>query len=38
MALLIANLAFSRSLIDSTSLGIFLASVASAVTGLALLM
>jgi NhaA family Na+:H+ antiporter len=38
MALFIANLAFSKSLIDSAKLGIFLASVASAVTGLALLM
>jgi len=37
MALFIANLAFSESLIDSAKLGIFLASVASAVAGLALL-
>ncbi len=37
MALFIANLAFSKSLIDSAKLGIFLASVASAVAGLALL-
>lgn len=38
MALFIANLAFSPSLIDSAKLGIFLASVISAVAGLALLM
>jgi NhaA family Na+:H+ antiporter len=38
MALFIANLAFSKSLIDSAKLGIFLASVFSAVAGLALLM
>lgn len=38
MALFIANLAFSPSLIDSAKLGIFLASVFSAVAGLALLM
>jgi len=38
MALFIANLAFSKSLIDSAKLGIFLASVVSAVAGLALLM
>jgi NhaA family Na+:H+ antiporter len=38
MALFIANLAFSRSLIDSAKLGILLASVFSAVAGLALLM
>lgn len=37
MALFVANLAFSSSLIDSAKLGIFLASVASAVAGLALL-
>ena len=37
MALFIANLAFSKSLIDSAKLGIFLASVVSAVAGLALL-
>ena len=37
MALFIANLAFSESLIDSAKLGIFLASVFSAVAGLALL-
>lgn len=37
MALFIANLAFSQSLIDSAKLGIFLASVFSAVAGLALL-
>ena len=37
MALFIANLAFSQSLIDSAKLGIFLASVVSAVAGLALL-
>jgi Na+/H+ antiporter NhaA len=37
MALFIANLAFSPSLIDSAKLGIFLASVFSAVAGLALL-
>jgi NhaA family Na+:H+ antiporter len=38
MALFIANLAFDKSLIDSAKLGIFLASVFSAVAGLALLM
>lgn len=38
MALFIANMAFSESLIDSAKLGIFIASVFSAVTGLALLM
>jgi NhaA family Na+:H+ antiporter len=38
MALFIANLAFSQSLIDSAKLGIFLASVVSAAAGLALLM
>lgn len=37
MALFIANLAFSKSLIDSAKLGIFLASVFSALAGLALL-
>ena len=37
MALFIANLAFSKSLIDSAKLGIFLASVVSALAGLALL-
>ena len=37
MSLFIANLAFSQSLIDSAKLGIFLASVVSAVMGLALL-
>jgi NhaA family Na+:H+ antiporter len=38
MALFIANLAFDKRLIDSAKLGIFLASVVSAVAGLALLM
>ncbi|WP_105199871.1 Na+/H+ antiporter NhaA [Pseudoalteromonas sp. T1lg10] len=38
MALFIANIAFDKSLIDSAKLGIFLASVFSAVAGLALLM
>ena len=38
MALFISNLAFSKNLIDSAKLGIFLASVVSAVAGLALLM
>jgi NhaA family Na+:H+ antiporter len=38
MALFIANLAFNQSLIDSAKLGIFLASVFSAVAGVALLM
>jgi NhaA family Na+:H+ antiporter len=38
MALFIANLAFSKSLIDGAKLGIFLASVFSAGAGLALLM
>jgi NhaA family Na+:H+ antiporter len=37
MALFIANLAFSESLIDSAKLGIFLASIVCAVAGLALL-
>jgi len=37
MALFIANIAFDKSLIDSAKLGIFLASVFSAVAGLALL-
>ena len=37
MALFIANIAFSESLIDSAKLGIFLASIFSAVAGLALL-
>lgn len=37
MALFIANLAFDKSLIDNAKLGIFLASVFSAVAGLALL-
>ncbi len=37
MALFIANLAFDTSLIDSAKLGIFLASVASALAGLGLL-
>ncbi len=37
MALFIANLGFDESLIDSAKLGIFLASVVSAVAGLALL-
>jgi Na+:H+ antiporter, NhaA family len=38
MALFIANLALSKSLIDSAKLGIFSASVVAAVAGLALLM
>ena len=38
MALFIANLAFDKSLIDSAKLGILVASVFSAVAGLALLM
>ncbi|WP_394147056.1 Na+/H+ antiporter NhaA [Shewanella atlantica] len=38
MALFIANIAFDKSLIDSAKLGIFLASVFSAVAGLAILM
>ncbi|GJL71484.1 MAG: Na(+)/H(+) antiporter NhaA [Nitrosomonas sp.] len=38
MALFIANMAFGKSLIGSAKLGIFLASVFSAVAGLALLM
>jgi NhaA family Na+:H+ antiporter len=38
MALFIANLAFSKSLIDSAKVGILLASVFSAGAGLALLM
>ena len=37
MALFIANLAFGKTLIDSAKLGIFLASVFSALAGLALL-
>ena len=37
-ALFIANLAFSKSLIDSARLGILVASVVLAVTGLALLL
>jgi NhaA family Na+:H+ antiporter len=37
MALFVANLAFSESLIDSAKLGIFLALVFSAVAGIALL-
>ena len=37
MALFVANLAFSESLIDSAKLGIFLASVFSAVAGIAFL-
>ncbi|WP_242521861.1 Na+/H+ antiporter NhaA [Motiliproteus sp. SC1-56] len=37
MALFIANIAFSESLIDGAKLGIFLASVVSAVVGLSLL-
>jgi NhaA family Na+:H+ antiporter len=37
MALFIANLAFSQSLIEAAKLGIFLASVVSAVAGVALL-
>jgi NhaA family Na+:H+ antiporter len=37
MALFIANIAFDKSLIDSAKLGIFLASVFSAVAGLAVL-
>lgn len=37
MALFIANLAFSQSLIDNAKLGIFLASMFSAVAGVALL-
>lgn len=37
MALFIANMAFSESLIDSAKLGIFLASIFSAAVGLALL-
>jgi NhaA family Na+:H+ antiporter len=37
MALLISNMAFSASLIDSAKLGIFLASIFSAAAGLALL-
>jgi NhaA family Na+:H+ antiporter len=37
MALFISNLAFSKSLIDSAKLGIFLGSVVSAVAGLAVL-
>ncbi|MBY4675018.1 Na+/H+ antiporter NhaA [Marinobacterium arenosum] len=38
MALFIANLAFSPSLIDSAKLGILLASVGSAIAGIALLL
>jgi len=38
MALFIANMAFGKSLIDSAKLGIFLASIFSAVAGLALLL
>ena len=38
MALFIANLAFSKSLIDSAKLGIFLASAFSAAAGIALLL
>ena len=38
MALFVANIAFGKSLIDSAKLGIFLASVFSAMAGLALLM
>jgi NhaA family Na+:H+ antiporter len=38
MALFIANLALGKSLIDSAKVGIFLASVFSAVAGLGLLM
>lgn len=38
MALLIASMAFSESLIDNAKMGIFLASVFSAVAGLSLLM
>jgi NhaA family Na+:H+ antiporter len=37
MALFIANLAFSESLIGSAKLGILLASIVSALAGLALL-
>ena len=37
MALFIANLAFSQSLLDSAKMGIFLSSVASAIAGLTLL-
>jgi NhaA family Na+:H+ antiporter len=37
MALFIANLAFTQELIDSAKLGIFLASMASALLGIALL-
>jgi Na+:H+ antiporter, NhaA family len=37
MALFIANLAFAPSLVDSAKLGILLASVVSAVAGIALL-
>ena len=37
MALFIANIAFNESVIDSAKLGIFFASVFSAVVGLALL-
>jgi NhaA family Na+:H+ antiporter len=38
MSLFIANIAFSKSLIDSAKLGIFISSVFCAVVGLALLM
>jgi len=38
MALFIANLALSKTLLDSAKLGIFLATVFSAVAGLAVLM
>jgi Na+/H+ antiporter NhaA len=37
MALFIASLAFDENLIDSAKLGIFMGSIFSAVTGLALL-
>ncbi len=37
MALFIANIAFDKTLIDSAKLGIFVASLASAVTGIAIL-
>jgi NhaA family Na+:H+ antiporter len=37
MALFIANMAFDQSLIESTKLGIFLASIFSAIAGLVLL-
>jgi NhaA family Na+:H+ antiporter len=38
MALFIANLALSKTLIDSAKLGIFLATVFSALAGIAVLM